>query len=192
MYFSISLHFLYILVFSTSLCGLVFLDISDFVFWDPSVLAFSKKHSPVLHSVLASTLYSFLCLLLPCLYSCALSISSLFTTFCHLPNGHWQLEIHSLKSHWNYSDFHMYFFQMYFFSQVLFPHILLQMYFCTHVLLTNVVLQSSLAEWQVVTRIAEKTANVTFLPILPRYNLANLAISTIPRCMPWLPFPRLK
>ena len=81
------------------------------------------------------------------------------------------------------------------FSTHTFPHILLQMYFCTHVLLTNVVLQSSLAEWQVVTRIAEKTANVTFLPILPfpRYHDAMIAISTIkiafPR-LPILPLPR--
>ena len=154
---------------------------SDFVFLDPSVLAFSKKHSPVLHSVLASTLYSFLSLLLPCLYSCALSISSLFTTFCHLPNGHWQLEIHTLKSHWNYSDFHMYFFQMYFFHT----------YFSTHTF-ANVLLHPRTFDKCSFTVV---TCRVTSCYEDCRENCKCHLCQPChfhDTMMPWLPFPRLK
>ena len=121
----------------------------------------------VLLPVPASTLFVLLC------------FKHIFTVYNFLPSTQWPLatgNTHSqiaLKLFW-FS--HVLFPNVLFlpstfskctFSTHTFPHILLQMYFCTHVLLTNVVLQSSLAEWQVVTRIAEKTANVTFLPILP-------------------------
>ena len=45
------------------------------------------------------------------------------------------------------------------FKRILFPSVLsFPMYFCAHVLLSNVVLRCPVAIWQVVSRIAEKTA----------------------------------